>query len=225
MKKRVLLMEDDEDSQVSLIERLTGEGYEVKAIDASGSCYEQAARGAFGLIVLDVKNGPEVCRRLRDHHNRTPILMLTAPGQSDERVLGLKLGADDCLAKPFELEELLARIEALLRRACSAPYTDPTGMYEFGIIHIDFERHRVFRDRTPLTMLPLEYKLLRYFIQHPDVTLTRDRLLNEVWRYDTLLTTRTVDVHVAGLRQKIEPDPQHPCHLLTIHRRGYKFVA
>jgi two-component system, OmpR family, alkaline phosphatase synthesis response regulator PhoP len=225
MKKRVLLVEDDDGSRVSLIEDLMSEGYDVRAVANSRSCYEGAAQGFADLIVLKVKDGLEVCQRLRHKGSRVPILMLTAPGQPDERVLGLQLGADDCLTKPFEPAELLARVEALLRRASGARYTDNPGTYQFGTIHIDFDRHQVLRDRTPLAMLPLEYKLLRYFVQHRSVTLPRHRLLDEVWGYDATPTTRTVDVHVAGLRQKIEPDPQHPRHLLTIHRRGYKFVG
>jgi len=225
MKKRVLLVENEDRSQTSLIEPLQREGYDVQAAANSQLCYEAAAREAFDLIVLDVSDRLEVCQRLRHHRSRAPILMLTTPGQFHERVLGLKLGADDCLTKPFEPEEFLARAEALVRRACGVCYPDNPGTYEFGIIHIDFDRHQVLRDRAPLAILPLEYKLLRYFVQHGGVTLTRRRLLDEVWSYDGTPATRTVDVHVAGLRQKIEPDPQHPRHLLTIHRRGYKFVG
>ncbi len=225
MKKRVLLVENEEMSRLALAERLEREGYEVQAATSSRPCYEGAARESFDLIVLNVENGLEVCQRLRDHRGRASILMLTTPGQLHERVLGLKLGADDCLTKPFEPAELLARVEALLRRTRSDRYTDRPGTYEFGNIRIDFERHQIFRERTLLPLLPLEYKLLRYFIQHGGVTLSRDRLLNEVWGYDATPATRTVDVHVAGLRQKIEPVPQHPRHLLTIHRRGYKFIG
>jgi len=225
MNKRVLLVEYEEESQASLSGCLMREGYEVEVIGARGSCYEAAAQESFGVIVLDVKNGPEVCRRLREHCSRASILMLTASGHPADRVLGLKLGADDCLTKPFEPAELLARVEALLRRGTDARNINHRSTYEFGIIHIDFERHEVVRDQAPVAMLPLEYKLLRYFVHHPEVTLTRQLLLHEVWGYDAQPMTRTVDVHVASLRQKIEPDPQHPCHLLTIHRRGYKFVG
>lgn len=225
MKQRVLLVDDGGRSRASLTERLSNEGYEVQVVADSRSCYEEAAQGAFGLIVLDIHNRLELCQRLRQTCGRTPILMLTATDQPDERVLGLKLGADDCLAKPFDVTEFLARVEVLLRRACGTRYPDKPRAYEFGSIHIDLEQHQVLRDRTPLAMLPLEYRLLHYFVEHRGVTLTRNLLLGEVWGYDSTPATRTVDVHVASLRQKIEPSPQHPRHLLTIHRRGYKFVG
>jgi|SRR6185312_12503207 len=225
MKKRVLLVAIEDVSRLALTEYLQSEGYEVQAAASSRSCYEQAAQKSFDLIVLDIEDRLEVCQRLRRHRSCASILMLTPPDQLHERVLGLKLGADDCLAKPFEPAELLARVEALLRRTRVTRYTDSPATYEFGIIQIDFERHQVLRDRRPVALLPLEYKLLRYFVQHGGVTLTRNKLLDEVWGYDATPTTRTVDVHVAGLRQKIEPVPQHPRHLLTIHRRGYKFIG
>jgi len=229
MKKRVLLVEDEEGLRVSLTDRLRSEGYEVCTAEDGQTGYELAEQERHELVVLDVRlpcrDGFDICRNLRQNGIDVPILMLTARGQLDDRVLGLKLGADDYLVKPFEPVELLARMEALLRRASSVRYSSAPDAYEFGLVRVDLVQDRVMRDRAPLPMLPLEYKLLRYFIHHRDVTLSRHQLLDEVWGYDAMPTTRTVDVHVAGIRQKIEPEPRHPRYLLTIHRRGYKFVG
>lgn len=229
MKKRVLLVEDEEGLRVSLADRLRCEGYEVQGAADGQSGYEKATQDPFDLLILDVrlprKDGFGVCHDLRTNGSRIPILMLTARGELADRVRGLKVGADDYLLKPFEPTELLARMEALLRRTSGAPYAGDPVAYKFDLICVDFVRERVLREQVPLVLLPREYKLLRYFIQHRDITLTRDRLLDEVWGYDAMPTTRTVDVHVAGLRQKIEPNPQYPRYLLTIHRRGYKFVG
>jgi len=229
MKKRVLLVEDEEGLRVSLTDRLRSEGYEVCTAEDGQTGYELAVQERHELVVLDVRlprrDGFDVCRNLRQNGIDVPILMLTARGQLDDRVLGLKLGADDYLVKPFEPVELLARMEALLRRASNVCYSSAPDAYEFGLVRIDLLQDQVMRNGAPLPMLPLEYKLLRYFIHHRDVTLSRHKLLDEVWGYDAMPTTRTVDVHVAGIRQKIEPDPRHPRYLLTIHRRGYKFVG
>jgi len=229
VRKRVLLVEDEEGLLISLTDRLTSEGYDVQALADGHEGYERALQGSADLIVLDVRlprrDGFDVCRSLRASGSTVPILMLTARGQLEDRVLGLKLGADDYLVKPFEPAELLARMEALLRRAAGSHRIRAADAYEFGEVRIDLAREQVWRNEVPVPMLPLEYKLLRYFIQHREVTLTRHQLLDEVWGYDAMPTTRTVDVHVAGIRQKIEPEPHRPRHLLTIHRRGYKFVG
>jgi len=229
MRKRVLVIEDEVGLLVSLVDRLASEGYQAHAAQDGQAGYERALQERFDLLVLDVRlprrDGFDVCRSLRQNGIDTPILMLTARGQLDDRVMGLKLGADDYLVKPFEPAELLARMEALLRRASGSRYASELEVYEFGKVRVEFARDQVLRDKAPLQMLPLEYKLLRYFIQHRDITLSRHRLLDEVWGYDAMPTTRTVDVHIAGVRQKIEPDPRHPRYLLTIHRRGYKFVG
>jgi two-component system alkaline phosphatase synthesis response regulator PhoP len=147
--------------------------------------------------------------------------MLTARGQVVDRVVGLKLGADDYLTKPFEMIELLARIEALLRRS-HTPMT-PTGTYDFGDVRVDFRRAEVYRDGAPVALSALEFKLLAYFIENRGALLTRDELLDKVWGYDAMPVTRTVDVHVGSLRQKLERNPSHPEYILTVHRRGYRF--
>jgi two-component system alkaline phosphatase synthesis response regulator PhoP len=165
-----------------------------------------------------------VCREVRQRGVNTPILMLTARGQVVDRVVGLKLGADDYLTKPFETIELMARLEALLRRRPSGAQS-PTGTYRFGDIVVDFRKAEVTRDGQPIELSAREFKLLRHFIAHRGATLSRDELLSEVWGYDEMPLTRTVDVHVAGLRQKIEANSKSPEHILTVHGLGYKFTG
>jgi two-component system alkaline phosphatase synthesis response regulator PhoP len=225
---RVLVVEDEAGLRLTLSDRLASEGYAVDlAIDGEAGLAD-AASGAYDVIVLDVMlpriNGFDVCRELRKRGVTTPILMLTARGQVVDKVVGLKLGADDYLTKPFEAIELMARLEALLRRR---PQVPPAGAetFRFGDIHIDFRRAEVTRAGMPLELSAREFKLLRHFIAHRGATLSREALLSDVWGYDETPLTRTVDVHVAGLRQKIEVNPKSPEHLLTIHGLGYKFVG
>ena len=227
--KRVLLVEDELGLLIPLADRLRGEGYAVETATDGVAGLTCALRQPFDLILLDVmlpqKSGFDVCRDLRQQGVTTPVLMLTARGQVLDRVLGLKLGADDYLVKPFEPIELLARMEALLRRVPVAELADAPDRYQFGPVRVDFRRAEVMRAGVALELPPLEYKLLCYFIAKRGLTLSRNQLLDEVWGYDAMPTTRTVDVHIAGLRQKIEPDPRHPQYLLTIHGLGYKFIG
>ena len=173
--------------------------------------------------MLPGRDGYDVCRSLRQRNVQTPILMLTARGQVVDRVVGLKLGADDYLVKPFEMAELLARVEALLRRAPTAPV--PAESYQFGDIRVDFRKAEVTRGGAPVDVSAREFKLLKYLIEHRGATLSRDELLNEVWGYNAMPTTRTVDVHIAWLRQKLEANPRRPEHIHTIHGLGYKFTG
>jgi two-component system, OmpR family, alkaline phosphatase synthesis response regulator PhoP len=228
MNKRLLLVEDEPGLVLTLTDRLTSEGYDVASARDGEAGLERAANEAFDGIILDVmlprKNGFDVCRDLRQRGVNTPILMLTARGQVVDKVVGLKLGADDYLTKPFEMMELLARVEALLRRA-PQPAPNQAESYQFGAIKIDFRRAEVERAGEKLDLSAKEFQLLRYFIEHREATLSRDELLNGVWGYDAMPTTRTVDVHVAWLRQKLEPNPRHPQFILTVHGMGYKFVG
>lgn len=228
MSKRILLVEDEPGLVLTLSDRLTSEGYQVEAVRDGESGLERAASDAFDAVILDVmlprKNGFDVCRDLRQRGVNTPVLMLTARGQLVDKVIGLKLGADDYLTKPFEMMELLARIEALLRRAPVAPAIQ-NETYQFGSIKIDFRRAEIERDGQKIELSAKEFQLLRYFIAHREATLSRDELLNGVWGYDAMPTTRTVDVHVAWLRQKLEANPRHPQYILTVHGMGYKFVG
>jgi two-component system, OmpR family, alkaline phosphatase synthesis response regulator PhoP len=165
-----------------------------------------------------------VCRDLRQQGLATPILMLTARDQTTDKVLGLKIGADDYLTKPFEMPELLARIEALLRRATRTFVSAPL-IYHFGPIRIDFRKTEILRNGEAVEFSAKEFQLLRYFIDHKGETLSREVLLQEVWEYSSVPYTRTVDVHVAWLRQKLEEDPKQPRWILTVHGLGYKFIG
>ena len=229
MTRRILLVEDEPGLVLTLTDRLSKEGYAVESAGDGPSGFACATNHPFDLLILDVmlphSSGLDLCRDLRQHGIKSPILMLTAKSLVVDKVVGLKLGADDYLTKPFEMMELLARIEALLRRAPgrrAIPVGD--GAFEFGAIRVDFRSTEVFRDGKPLDLSAREFKLLRYFIEHRGATISRDELLNAVWGYDAMPFTRTVDVHVAWLRQKLEPNPRHPQFILTVHGMGYRFV-
>lgn len=225
---RILLVEDEPSLVLTLSDRLISEGFAVETATDGQTGLERALEGSFDLIILDVmmprKNGFDVCRDIRQRGLGMPILMLTARGQVVDKVVGLKLGADDYLTKPFEMMELSARIESLLRRA-RAPIAPAAGSYAFGVVRADFRRSEVWRDDQEIELSALEFKLLRHFIEHRGEVLSRDHLLDEVWGYDATPYTRTVDVHVASLRQKLEPIPGKPQFILTVHGRGYKFVG
>jgi two-component system, OmpR family, alkaline phosphatase synthesis response regulator PhoP len=227
---RLLLVEDEPGLVMTLTDRLIAEGYEVESATDAPSGLELAATGSFDAILLDVMlpggNGMDVCRSLRQRGLQTPILMLTAKGQVVDKVVGLKLGADDYLVKPFEMAELLARVEALLRRASnSAGSGSAPESYRFGDVSVDFRKAEVNKGGEALDLSAREFKLLKYFVEHRGAALTRDELLNEVWGYNAMPSTRTVDVHVAWLRQKLEDNPRHPQFILTVHGLGYKFVG
>ena len=228
--RRLLLVEDEPGLVMTLTDRLMAEGYEVESVSDAVTGLSTATTGAFDAILLDVMlpggNGMDVCRTLRQRGIQTPILMLTARGQVVDRVVGLKLGADDYLVKPFEMAELLARIEALLRRgAVSTSGGAVTDAYRFGDVTIDFRRAEVTKAGETIELSAREFKLLRYFIEHRGAALSRDELLNEVWGYNAMPSTRTVDVHVAWLRQKVDDNARHPQFILTVHGLGYKFVG
>jgi len=225
--RRILLVEDEPGLVLTLRDRLTKEGYSVETSADGESGLERAAGEAFDLVLLDVMlprlNGFDVLRELRKRGIDSPVIMLTAKGQVVDKVVGLKLGADDYVTKPFEMVELLARIEAKLRRAPATIH--PSEGYQFGEVRVDFRRAEVTQGDAPLELSAREFQLLKYFIEHRGATLTREELLNEVWGYNSMPSTRTVDVHVAWLRQKIEPNPRHPQYILTIHGMGYKFAG
>jgi two-component system alkaline phosphatase synthesis response regulator PhoP len=224
---KLLLVEDEPGLVMTLTDRLLAEGYDVETVSSAPAAVERGGAAAHDLILLDIMlpggNGFDVCRALRQRGVRSPILMLTARGQVVDRVVGLKLGADDYLVKPFDMAELLARIEALLRRAPAPPLTRDA--FRFGDVVVDFRRAEVSKAGRSIELSAREFKLLRYFAEHLGATISRDELLNEVWGYNAMPSTRTVDVHVAWLRQKLETNPRHPQHLLTVHGLGYKFIA
>ena len=225
--KRILLVEDEPGIVLTLTDRLAREGYAVDSAADGESGLERASKEPFDLLLLDLMlprmSGFDVCRELRKRGIETPVIMLTARGQVVDKVVGLKLGADDYVTKPFEMAELLARVEAHLRRVPATPH--PAEGYVVGDIRVDFRRAEATKDGQPLDLSAREFQLLRYFLEHRGATLTREELLNEVWGYNSMPSTRTVDVHVAWLRQKIEPNPRHPQFILTVHGMGYKFAG
>jgi two-component system, OmpR family, alkaline phosphatase synthesis response regulator PhoP len=225
---RILLVEDEPGLIVTLTDRLQSEGFEVVSAPDGKLGYEFAASEKFDLIILDVmlpkKNGYDVARDLRQKGIPTPILMLTAKGETIDKVLGLKLGADDYLTKPFEVIELLARVEALLRRVDPRGKGSSHDAFRFGDVTIDFKRAEVLRDREAVDLSAMEFKLLQYLIENRGSVHSRDHLLDAVWGYDAMPSTRTVDVHIAWIRQKLEPNPRRPQFIQTVHGIGYKFV-
>lgn len=228
MKSRILLIEDERGLVITLRDRLKSEGYAVDAVLDGIEGFARASTETFDLIILDVmlpgRGGFDVCRDLRQLKIQTPILMLTARGQIYDKVLGLKIGADDYLTKPFDMAELLARVEAQLRRNKSQTTSSNLESYRFGTVSVDFRRAEIMRDGRKIELPAREFKLLRYLIEHRGALCTRNQLLDEVWGYDVNVTTRTVDVHIAWLRQKLEENPPHPQYLLTVYGLGYKFA-
>lgn len=228
MPSRILLVEDEAGLTLTLCDRLRSENYEVEAVSDGESGLTRAREDNFDLLLLDwmlpARSGIDVCRDLRQQGIDTPILMLTARGQMVDKVVGLKLGADDYLTKPFEMPELLARIEALLRRSMTSKPARITAdsIVRIGPISVDRNRLRVTRDGEAIDLAPREYKLLCYFLDHPGRAISREELLREVWSYRFIPSTRTVDVHVGSLRQKLEEDPKRPKLLLTVPGEGYR---
>lgn len=224
---RILLIEDDPGVQLTVKDHLQADGYEVQVAGdgQQGLDLASSADAEFDLILLDVMlpdmDGFEVCRASRRRGVHTPILMLTARSDVHDRVAGLRLGADDYMGKPFDPEELTARIEALLRRARPSTTTPPV---RFGDVVVDLRGMSVRRGPRELTLTAMEYQLLVYLIAHEGVVVTRDQILREVWGFQRVPRTRTVDVHVTWLRQKIEPDRAHPHFIHTIRGAGYKFT-
>jgi two-component system alkaline phosphatase synthesis response regulator PhoP len=212
----------------TLRDRLRKHGYVVSAAGDGETGLEMAVREPVDLILLDLmlpgQNGLTVCEKLRNAGSTTPILMLTARRQTKDKVAGLKAGGDDYLTKPFQMAELLARVEALLRRAATAPDL-ATARHEFGSIVMDTRSTEVTREGLVVPMSAKEFQLLQYFVEHPNVTLSREELLREVWGYGNRPSTRTVDVHVAWLRQKLEHDLKNPKLILTVVGFGYKFAG
>jgi two-component system alkaline phosphatase synthesis response regulator PhoP len=226
---RVLLIEDEPGLILTLTDRMCSEGFEVTSAEDGEAGFERASKEKFDLIVLDVmlpkKNGYDIARDLRKGGIETPILMLTAKGETIDKVLGLKLGADDYLTKPFEVLELLARIEALLRRSGAASIEKTNGSFRFGDVAVVFRRAEVLSGESRVELSAMEFKLLQFLVENRGVVHSRDALLDAVWGYDAMPNTRTVDVHIAWLRQKLEENPRHPRYIQTVHGLGYKFAG
>ena len=228
MKPHILFVEDETAFAVAMTDRLESEGYAVEWAPTGPEGYRMALERPFDLIVLDVmlpgKNGFDICRDLRGEGVNAPVLMLTARGEVVDRVVGLKLGADDYVQKNCEPVELMARIEALLRRAGRAPASE-AGPTAFGDVRVDPRKHEVTRGGKPLVLSPTEFRLLEYLLERRGAVVTREELLERVWGLEGDTLSRTVDVHIAGLRKKIEEDSRYPRFLITVKGSGYKLAV
>lgn len=228
MSSRILLVEDEPGLVMTISDLLAAEGYEVEVAADGETGYAKGFSGGFDLILLDVmlprKNGYDVCRELRQRGVDSAILMLTARTQVVDRVVGLKLGADDYLAKPFEPVELLARIEALLRRLRKS-HEIALRSFRFGEVEVDFERAEVRKGGENVNLSAKELQLLHYLVNHRGKVVPREELLQQVWEYSPEVSSRTVDVHIAWLRQKLEDRPERPRYISTLRGRGYRFSS
>ena len=220
---RIRVVEDEPPIASGLEDDLKLEGYEVEVVSDGETASRRAREQSFDLIILDVmlphKDGFEVCRELRRAGLRTPVILLTAKTQESDKVLGLELGADDYVTKPFSPRELRARVKAALRRAAG----EIPEIYRFGEVEVDFSRWELRRAGEAVEMTPIEFRLLTTFIRHRHHTLSRDRLLEEVWGHETFVTDRVVDTHITNLRKKIEPKPSEPQLLISVRGMGYRF--
>jgi DNA-binding response OmpR family regulator len=224
---RVLIVEDDDAMAVALRDGFTYEGYDVRLAHDGSAGLKLATECGPDLIILDVMlpkmNGLDVCRRIRQSGSKIPIIMLTARGQEIDKVLGLKIGADDYVTKPFGFLELMARVEAVLRRATG--YEGGPESYRFGDVKVDFKKMETRKGGKKISLSHREFELLKFMIDHRGEVLPRERLLGAVWGHENISLTRTVDMHVAKLRKKIEDRPADPVHIVTVHRVGYKFTG
>lgn len=223
----ILVVEDDKAMAVALSDGFQYEGHSVSLARDGAEGLALASGSRFDLLILDVMlpklSGFDVCKQLRSAGNGVPIIMLTARGQEIDKVLGLKIGADDYVTKPFSFMELAARVEAVLRRASNR--IEPAETYKFGDVSLDFKKSVAIKGESAIELSPREFRIMKYFVEHRGEVLTRDQLLNHVWGYDSFPLTRTVDTHIAKLRQKIEDTPADPHFIVTVHRGGYKFVG
>ena len=224
---KILIVEDEPGMVAGLRDNFEFEGYQVLSAMDGVSGLERALADSPDLVILDVMmprmSGLDVCKQLKSKRPAIPIIMLTARGQEVDKVVGLELGADDYVTKPFSIRELLARVKAVLRRVESVP--KGRDRYTFGDVEVNLQSCQVSRRGRSLDFSSKEFDLLKYFLSHPGEAITRDRLLEEVWGYDKFPTTRTVDAHIVRLRQKLEPKPDDPRFFLTVHGTGYKFVG
>ncbi|HEX5702466.1 MAG TPA: response regulator transcription factor [Pyrinomonadaceae bacterium] len=226
-KTRILIVEDEPAMVAGLRDNFEYEGYEVISASDGVEGLERALADEPDLIVLDVMmprmSGLDVCKQLKAKKPSLPIIMLTARGQEVDKVVGLELGADDYVTKPFSIRELMARVKAVLRRA--SPHSPEPEIYKFSDVEVNVRRNEVMRNGSRVELSAKEFALLAYFVAHPAETLSRDRLLDAVWGYENYPNTRTVDTHIVHLRQKLEPNPEEPRFILTVHGTGYKFVG
>jgi DNA-binding response OmpR family regulator len=226
-KTRILIVEDEPAMVAGLRDNFEYEGYEVISAADGAEGLERALADNPDLVVLDVMmprmSGLDVCKQLKASKPSLPIIMLTARGQEIDKVVGLELGADDYVTKPFSIRELMARVKAVLRRV--SPQATAPEVYRFSDVEVNVRSNQVLRAGSPIDLSAKEFALLAYFVAHPAETLSRDRLLDAVWGYENYPNTRTVDTHIVHLRQKLEPNPEEPRFILTVHGSGYKFVG
>ncbi len=224
---KILIVEDEPNMVAGLRDNFEYEGYQVITAGDGAEGLNRAIEDSPDLVVLDVMmpklSGLDVCKQLKSKRPSMPIIMLTARGQEVDKVVGLELGADDYVTKPFSIRELIARVKAVLRRAHALPKDQDT--YKFGDVEVNLRSYQVARRGRSVDFSAKEFELLKYFLSHPGETLSRDRLLENVWGYEHYPTTRTVDAHIVRLRQKLEPNPEEPRFILTVHGVGYKFVG
>lgn len=228
MKKKILIIEDETDLIKGLKINLTDEGYEVDWAVNGLEGLRKALEDHPDLILLDIMlpemDGLAVCRKLRQKNSAIPVIMLTAKGGEIDKVVGLEIGADDYMTKPFSIRELLARIKARLRNT-EQTETKAADSYSFGENVVDFIRFKVIRKGVEQELTSLEIEILRYFVQHRQEVITRDALLDKIWGYDTFPTTRTIDNHILKIRKKIEEEPSHPQYILSVYGGGYRFMG
>jgi len=231
---RILVAEDDHNIRTGLIDTLESEGYHAAGAADGIQALKMFEKDKFDLVILDImmpgKSGYDVCREIRSQNEDVPVIILTAKGEEIDKVVGLQLGADDYITKPFGVHELLARIAAVLRRSMRS--TKPVVQEEktldsftFGSVLIDAIQYRIRKGKRVVDLSDRELQLLKYFYSHPNEVLSRDQLLNAVWGIDFFGTTRTLDQHIAQLRKKIEPDPGHPIVITTVHGVGYRYES
>lgn len=222
----ILVIEDDPSIARGVELALTAEHFKVFCALTGEKGLAEARRNTTDLIILDLilpdRNGEDICRELRAGGVSTPILMLSSKKEEMDKVVGLEIGADDYVTKPFSTRELVARVKALLRRVKDLP--KDIGEFVLGDVHLDFRKQEAFKKKTPLKFSVREFEVLKYFATHAGEVVTRDMLLDEVWGYEHFPTTRTVDNYILSIRKKIEDDPSAPVHLITVHTAGYKLV-
>lgn len=223
---KILIIEDDRAVLKGISDALESEHFDIDQAEDGIIGFEKGQDPRYDIIILDLllpkKNGEDVCRDLRAKGIDTPILILSSKGEEFDKVLGLELGADDYMTKPFGMRELLARIRAILRRR--GPLVTEIVEFTFGDIWVDFTKQELTRGGTPLKMTAKELEVLRYLIAHESEVVSREQLLEDVWGYDAFPTTRTIDNFILSLRKKIEKDPTQPVHIITTHSVGYKFI-
>jgi two-component system, OmpR family, alkaline phosphatase synthesis response regulator PhoP len=226
MNQKILLVEDEEALRMALSDRLRSEGYQVDVAGDGITGFQKATSNPFDLVILDImlpgRNGLDLCRDIRHTGLGMPILLLSARDAASDKVIGLKLGADDYVSKPFDLRELITRIEVLLRRCAGSKCNS---VYVIGSIRMNFSTMEVSREGNPVHLSAMEVRLIRYLLRHPGVGLSRDKILKEVWGHTYITSSRTVDVHVAALRQKLETDPTRPELIVTVKGHGYMFTG